>query len=140
MRHNPNAAGLLHIARETLLNELLELPPEERRYTMRMAANALAIAAREAETADADLVEELRLLSELYGDDQVQAAGTNLHERIAKMNKRFARDIRDGIFDGACTRGVQALLMDQVRARLAISNPGYLDAADKAAPTDHGAD
>ena len=130
MRHNPNAAGLLHIARETLLNELLELPPEERRYTMRMAANALAIAAREAETADADLVEELRLLSELYGNDQVQDAGSNLHERIAKMNKRFARDIRDGIFDGACARGVQALLMDQVRARLAISNPGYLGAAD----------
>lgn len=128
MRHNPNAAGLLHIARETLLNELLELPPEERRYIMRLAANALAIAAREAETADADLVEELRLLSELYGDDQVQGAGSNLHERIAKMNKRFARDIRDGVFDGACARGVQALLMDQVRARLAISNPSYFEA------------
>ena len=130
MRHNPDAAGLLHIARETLLNELLELLPKERRYAMRMAANALAIAAREAETADVDLVEELRLLSELYGGDEVQAAGANLHERIAKMNKRFARDIRDGIFDGACAQGVQALLMDQVRARLRISNPGYLKAAD----------
>ena len=130
MRHNPDAAGLLHIARETLLNELLELLPEERRYAMRMAANALAIAAREAETADVDLVEELRLLSELYGEDEVQAAGANLHERIAKMNKRFARDIRDGIFDGACAQGVQALLMDQVRARLRISNPGYLEVAD----------
>jgi hypothetical protein len=129
MRHNPDAAGLLHIARETLLNELLELSPEERRYAMRMAANALAIAAREAETADVDLVEELRLLSELYGEDEVQAAGANLHERIAKMNKRFARDIRDGIFDGACAQGVQALLMDQVRARLRISNPNYLQVA-----------
>ena len=127
MRHNPDAAGLLHIARETLLNELLELAPEERRYAMRMAANALAIAAREADAADVDLVEELRLLSQLYGDDEVQAAGVNLHERIAKMNKRFARDIRDGIFDGACARGVQALLMDQVRARLRISNPTYLE-------------
>ena len=77
-----------------------------------------------------DLVEELRLLSELYGEDEVQAAGANLHERIAKMNKRFARDIRDGIFDGACAQGVQALLMDQVRARLRISNPGYLEVAD----------
>jgi hypothetical protein len=130
MRHNPDAAGLLHIARETLLNGLLELLPEERRYAMRMAANALAIAAREAETADVDLVEELRLLSELYGEDEVQAAGANLHERIAKMNKRFARDIRDGLFDGACAQGVQALLMDQVRARLRISNPGYLEVAD----------
>ena len=34
---------------------------------MRMAANALAMAAREAETGEADLVKELRLLSELYG-------------------------------------------------------------------------
>lgn len=126
MRHNPDAAGLLHIARETLLNELLELLPEERRYAMRMAANALAIAAREAETADADLVEELRLLGEFYGHDDVQAAGNNLHERLAKINKRFARDIRDGIFDGACAQGVRALLMDQVRARLKISNPTYL--------------
>jgi hypothetical protein len=130
VRHDPDAAELLRIARETLLNELLELLPEERRYAMRMAANALAIAAREAETADADLLEELRLLSELYGDDEVQAAGADLHERIAKMNKRFARDIRDGIFDGACAQGVQAILMDQVRARLRISNPGYLEASN----------
>lgn len=131
MRNNPDAAGLLQIARETLLNELLELVPEERRYAMRMAANALAIAAREAETGEADLVEELRLLSELYGEDLVQSAGANLHDRIAKVNKRFAKDIRDGIFDGACEQGVQALLMDQVRARLRISNPDYLKVAEK---------
>ena len=129
MRINPDAAGLLHVARETLLNELLELLPEERRYAMRMAANALAIAAREAETGEADLAKELRLLSELYGEDVVHAAGPNLHQRIAKMNKRFARDIRDGVFDGACAQGVQALLMDQVCARLRISNPSYLESA-----------
>lgn len=126
MRNSPDAAGLLRIARDTLLNELLDALPEERHYAMRMAANALAMAAREAESGEADLVKELRLLSELYGEDVVQTAGANLHERIAKMNKRFARDIRDGIFDGACAQGVQALLMDQVRARLQISNPKYL--------------
>ena len=129
MRNKPDAAGLLHIARETLLNDLLELLPEERRYAMRMAANALAIAARETEVGEADLVDELRLLSELYGEEVVQEAGATLQERSAKMNKRFARDIRDGIFDGACAQGVRALLMDQVRARLAISNPAYLKAA-----------
>lgn len=129
MRNNPDAADLLQVARETLLSEFLDLLPEERRYAMRMAAKALAIAAREAETGEADLVEELRLLGELYGEDEVQAAGANLHQRIVKMNKRFAKDIRDGIFDGACAQGVQALLMDQVRARLRISNPSYLRAA-----------
>ena len=131
MRNSPDAAALLRIARDTLMNELLDALPEERHYAMRMAANALAMAAREAETGEADLVKELRLLGELYGDDVVQAAGANLHERIARMNKRFARDIRDGIFDGACAQGVQALLMDQVRARLAISNPGYLEDVDR---------
>jgi hypothetical protein len=129
MRNNPDAAGLLHVARETLLNDLLDLLPVERRYAIRMVANALAIAARETEAGEDNLVKELRLLSELYGEDVVQAAGANLHERIAMMNKRFARDIRDGIFDGACAQGVQALLMDQVRARLRISNPSYLQAS-----------
>jgi hypothetical protein len=81
MRNNPDATALLYIARETLLDELLELIPEERRYAMRMAANALAIAAREAEIGEADLIDELRLLSELYGDDVVQAAGVNLRKR-----------------------------------------------------------
>ena len=132
MRNSPDAAGLLRIARETLLDELLESVPEEWRHTLRMAANALAIAAREAEAGEADLVKELRLLGELYGEDVVQAAGASLRERIAKMNKRFARDIRDGIFDGACAPGVHALLMDQVRARLRISNPSYLSATNSA--------
>lgn len=129
MRNRPDAADLLRIARDTLLSELLDALPEERHYAMRMAANALAMAAREAESGEVDLVKELRLLSELYGEDVVQAAGANLRERIAKMNKRFARDIRDGIFDGACAQGVQALLMDQIRARLRISNPQYLKAS-----------
>ena len=131
MRNSPDAAALLRIARDTLLNELLDALPEERHYAIRMAANALAMAAREAETGEADLVKELRLLGELYGEDVVHSAGANLHERIAKINKRFARDIRDGVFDGACAQGVQALLLDQVRARLAISNPGYLEATDR---------
>lgn len=130
MRSSPDVAGLLHIARETLLDELLDSVPEELRHTLRMTANALAIAAREAETGEANLVNELRLLGELYGEDAVQAAGANRQERVTKMNRRFARDIRDGIFDGACAPGVHALLLEQVRARLRISNPSYLKAAN----------
>ena len=129
MRNSPDAAGLLRIARETLLNELLDALPEDRHYAARMAASALAMAAREAESGEADLVTELRLLAELYGEEAVHSAGATLNDRVTEMNKRFARDIRDGIFDGACAQGVQALLMIQVRARLAISNPKYLEAA-----------
>lgn len=130
MRNRPDAAGLVRIARETLLEELLDAVPEDRRRSLRMVTNALAIAAREVEAGEMDLVTELRLLADLYGEEVVHKAGANLHERIAGMNKRFARDIRDGLFDGACAPGVHALLMDQVRARLRVSNPGYLDSAD----------
>jgi hypothetical protein len=129
MRNSPDAAGLLEIARQTVLEDLLELLPEERRYAARMAANAMAIAAREAEAGDADLATELRLLGELYGEDEVQAAGASLSERVTEMNRKFAKDIRAGMFDGACATGVRALLLAQVRARLRISNPGYLKAA-----------
>ena len=128
MRNTPDAAALLDIARETLLDELLDPLPEERRYALRMAANAMAIAAREAEAGEADLSKELRLLGELYGEEAVHGAGATLEERITEMNRRFAKDIRGGIFDGACAPGVRALLLEQVRARLRISNPDYLEA------------
>jgi hypothetical protein len=65
----------------------------------------------------------------IWTSSRSRTPGANLQQRIVKMNKRFARDIRNGIFDGACAQGVQALLMDQVRARLRISNPSYLRAA-----------
>ena len=78
MRNSPGAAVLLRTTRETLLDELLDSVPEERRHTLRMAANALAIAAREAEAGEADLVKELRLLGELYGEDVAQAAGVSV--------------------------------------------------------------
>jgi len=126
MRNKPDAAALLHVARETLLGELLASLPEERRAAARMVAEAMAIAAREAEAGEADLARELRLLTELYGEATVQSAGGTLKDRIHAMNRRFAKDIRAGIFDGACAPGVRALLLEQARARLRVSNPEHL--------------
>lgn len=129
MRNKPDAAELVEVARETLLGELLDEAPDDPQALMRMAARAFAIAARETQTGDEDLVSELRLLGELYGEDAVKTSASNMLDRVAQMNRRFARDIRDGTFDGACAPGVRALLLEQVRARLRISNPGYLEAA-----------
>ena len=129
MNNPPDAPSLLHSARTTLLEEILEALPAERRAAALMTASAMAIAAREMEHAGADLARELRLLGGLYGEDVVQAAGASAEERAQEINRRFARDIRNGVLDGACAPGVRALLFEQVRARLRVSNPKYLEAA-----------
>jgi hypothetical protein len=51
LRERPAGAALLATARETLLAELLPALPPERQLAARMVANAMAIAAREAEQA-----------------------------------------------------------------------------------------
>ncbi|MDX1432692.1 MAG: DUF6285 domain-containing protein [Gammaproteobacteria bacterium] len=129
MHNPPDAASLLEIARSTLLEEILDALPAERRVLARMTASAMAIAAREAANAESDLARELRLLAGLYGEETVERAGASAHERAQEINRRFARDIRNGVLDGACAPGVRALLFEQVRSRLRISNPKYLEAA-----------
>jgi hypothetical protein len=49
MLEKPDAADLLATAREVLLNELLPALPAEKAFAARMVANAMAIAAREAQ-------------------------------------------------------------------------------------------
>ncbi|MCP5151042.1 MAG: hypothetical protein H6983_06690 [Ectothiorhodospiraceae bacterium] len=130
MHPRPDAPALLDVARETLLDEeTLAAVPDAVRYRLRMAANAMAIAAREVRAGDADVERHLALLGDLYGADVVEAAGRTPAERASAMQRRLARDIRDGVLDGACAPGVRALLLEQVRRRLAVSNPRHLRAS-----------
>ncbi len=127
MRDRPSGAELLQIARETLLRELLPQLPEARRYTALMVANAIAIAAREAETRDADLQRALIQLAALYGEPIPAHAGEAAEAQLARLNARLAGDIRTGAFDD--NPRIPALLLDEVCARLRVSNPKYLKAA-----------
>jgi hypothetical protein len=125
MNTGPDAAELLRVARKLLREELLGEVPAERRYE----ANAMAIAAREAEAGEADMREELRMLAELYGEKIVAESGSRSADKVAALNRRLAKDIRNRVLDGACAQGVRALLRAQVIARLRISNPKHLTAA-----------
>lgn len=127
MRDRPSAAELLQIARETLLRELLSQFPETRRYTALMVANAIAIAARETETRDADLQQALGQLAALYGEAIAAHAGEAAEAQLARLNARLAGDIRAGVFDD--DPKIAALLLEDVCARLRVSNPKYLKAA-----------
>lgn len=128
MNNRPDGADLLRVARKLLREDLAESIPREQRYEALMIANAMAIAERESEAGDRDLQDELRMLTELYGEEAAGGAGSGLREKVATLNRRLAKDIRAGVLDGACAQGVRVLLTAQVVARLRISNPKYLKA------------
>jgi len=62
----PTGQTLLALARDVLLNDLMPLLPEEARLDARLVANSMAIAEREAETADYLRKTITRNLEELY--------------------------------------------------------------------------
>jgi hypothetical protein len=123
----PGAADLLAIARETILKEIAPALPESQRYAALMAANALAIAARDL-AAPADGAEELARVAALLpkGD-----APQSLHE----CNARLAARIRAGDYDaGPARERLLAHLQATVRARLAVSNPRALARDERTSP------
>lgn len=126
MNNAPDGVELLRTARKVVRDKLSAGACKDRRYQALMVANAMAIAARELQTGDRFLREELRMLEELYGESAAENAGNTLREKVSGLNARLARDIRAGVMDGACAQGVRVLLKAQVIARLRVSNPKYL--------------
>ena len=122
MNNLPGGADLLSIARETLLSELLPLTSGETRYALLMVANAIAIAAREAEAGDEPARSAVARLEKLYDDTP---SGDALESRRSEYERRLAQDIRAGAFDAHNDRQRALLthLRESVLARLRISSP-----------------
>ena len=120
----PDGEALLQLAADVLVNDLLPLLPPERRLDARMAANCIAIAAREAVLpASGDTL--ARDLAALYGPDAAAAAAAP-----SELLKRFARDLRNGGFENSPERGARArvILWRSAIARLRLANPRFLAA------------
>ena len=125
----PTGAELLAAARRTLLEELIELLPAERRYDGLMVANAMAIAARELAAADAPARAALAGVAALYGETaETGPDAAEVERALTRFNRRLAADIRAGAFDAAGARrdALVALLRAVTLARLEISNPKAL--------------
>lgn len=120
MSDRPTGAELLAEARRTLLEEVLDHLPADRRYDGLMIANAMAIAARELQAGGAPVSERLATLRQLYG--------TGGGAGLADLERRLAAEIRAGAYDPAGDRreAVRRYLRRAVLARLAISNPKAL--------------
>ncbi len=119
MRQRPDAAEFDRLADKILGEAPL---PEDRHalsYDQRMALKARSIADFDRARGNTDIDEELALFAILYDGE----AGASVEE----LNRRLAGEIRAGQWDDA-PAALQALLIQQVSARLERSNPKYLKA------------
>ena len=128
MAEQPDAAALLKIARQTLLEKLLPELPASSKYDALMVANAVAIATREIGTGEAGRRAELELLTALYPDEATKTE--TVVKRLQALNDRLAKEIRQGRCNAERASEIHAVLLAQARRRLAVSNPKYLARSD----------
>lgn len=120
MINRPRGDELLAVARRTLLDDLLPLIPADKAYEARMIANAMAIAARELSRCKDVDDETTERIAEFY-----RAIG--MDPSVVASEQSLADQIRRRLIDSLHFRRLHALLLDVTRAKLAISNPKYLD-------------
>jgi hypothetical protein len=116
MKVEPAGAELLRVARDTLLEELLPKLPPESHYAARMAANAMAIAARELQGAGGDEAGELARIVAMLPE----CAGHELRD----AHRMLASAVRAGRFeDPRAQKSLDEHLRITTQARLAVSSP-----------------
>lgn len=123
MSERLNAAELLGIARETLLQKILPNLGEELRYDLLMIANAMAIARRESTLAHRAVEFEIQALAAVTG-----VTGDSSSTALQDARLQLSQQIRAGRFDTEDTLRKDLLdtLEHVVRRKLAISNPKIL--------------
>jgi hypothetical protein len=131
MHDLPTGPQLLALARAVLLEELMPLLPEERRFDALLVGNCMAIAAREAAAAAAPAPAIDGAVCSLYGAAAPQTAArgeTDTGE--PDLWRRFAKDLRVGAFADSPDREAQArvVLWRLTIAKLRLANPRFLAA------------
>jgi hypothetical protein len=104
----PTAGELLEAVVEFLREDLFEVTPENRRFHLRVAINALDIVRREI----------------ALGQDQRTAHQQRLRALGVTDDTELARRIRAGELD---TPAVRAAVLESVVDKLRVANPRYLE-------------
>ena len=125
-----DAADLLAIARETVLDELVPELPKAQRYAARMVANAMAIAAREHRLrpgAERNEAETLRRLMQDVNPSPRVFVGVDATDALPALRRGVRDAIRAGAFDAPQREAALAAALLQIAtAQVAIANPKAL--------------
>jgi Domain of unknown function (DUF6285) len=131
MNEEPDARNLLATARDALVAQILPALPGALRYTGLMIANAIAIAQREIETGDTPARAECERLRALLRERSGLSSDEALRVQLAGYNRRLAREIRAGRFDGERRGAMLDHLRRTTEEKLAVSNPKALPAKNR---------
>jgi hypothetical protein len=135
MRDLPAGPALLALARDVLLNDLMPLLPPESRLDLRLVANSMAIAEREAAAGGGpiqDIARELRMLYQsatpTHSAPRAECGEAGEGER--SLLARFARDLRAGEFEASRQhdREAREILWRLTLVKLRQANPRFLAA------------
>ncbi len=143
----PTGKSLLDLARDVLLNDLMQHLPPENRLDALLVANSMAIAEREAVAGAGSALEILREVEVFYASEMRQPTGARSRApegRIAEdgaeqraagegeheLSRRFANDLRGGAFESsdARERNARDILWHLTIAKLRQANPRFLAA------------
>lgn len=128
MREQPNGADLLATARQVMRTELMAALPPAQKHLALMVANAMAIAERELAQGEQGQQRELAALAALMASP-VEPGGAGTETRLLALYRLLAGAIRAGMADPGTPLHpkLRALLLDASRAKVAVSNPKYLE-------------
>ena len=130
MQDRPTAIELLTAVREFLEQDVLAGLEGRKRFHGLVAANVLAIVARELAQEEDALVGEWRRLRDLLAVDDTQPPGrlTGLQAAVRALTERLVGRIRAGdADDGPFADAVRAHARMSVVEKLRVANPKYLD-------------
>jgi hypothetical protein len=121
----PGAGELLEAVRRFLQDEVVPQLEGPRRYHARVAANVVAIVAREIELEGQQLADEWLRLAELLREPAAPPAGrAELCDALCSRTEELVRRIRAGEADtGPWREAVLAHLRATVDAKLAVARP-----------------
>ena len=133
MQDRPTAIELLTAVREFLEQDVLPGLDGRKRFHGLVAANVLAIIARELEQEEGALVAEWQRLRDLLAVDETRPPGrlVGLRAAVRALTERLVERIRAGDADqGPFADAVRAHVRMSVVEKLRVANPKYLGAPE----------
>ncbi len=136
MQDRPDLKELLECVRDFLQNEAVPRTSDPHlRFRVRIAANVLAIGAREIELEEELLREERRRLLELYpeagGAAPAPAAVPELRRAVKSLTEKLARDLRSGKIAAEPGDPVWSHVRAALVEKLQVANPAWLKRTGK---------
>ena len=127
MQDRPSAPELLDVLAETLLTQVREWVPRERRFQVLVAANVCTVLARELRAGPGPSLADVRLFRELAGTSvEPMPEPEDAEAEAREAAGELAWLIRRGQLDAELPAAI-ARLREHVKRKLEIARPGYAD-------------